>query len=425
MTTPLQLTEDYIFARDLREATAKIYHASTKALLKHFGATPIEEIDHRAVLSWRKTFLTKDKSKRSWNTYSSHLRTIWGYAIKHGMLTHTQTNPFKETCVTPAKRASKTIDGDVIQQARNWLNAMEGEERCTHQRSQITPAWFWLAVFEVFYYTGIRLNALLHVRYKDIDWDAQMILIRGETEKTHREFSVPIMPGLAPHIRLILDKAKRAGFCADDQLFNVNRFSRYYRGKEMTLDQVEAMYTKLTTKMGARITPHRFRHTLASDLMKQPERNIHLTKNLLNHSNLATTMSYIEVDYGHMREVLHERSVVQGALRRVRREDTSIKPLPHTESHRLSNDSTAQLPPPKALEQMSKAIGLSCGFELEQILSYVAARVGRPNELISRETPPPSELSAINALLTSPFKNTTASTSGAMVYAAGPTKNGL
>lgn len=86
----------------------------------------------------------------------------------------------------------------------------------------------------------------------------------------------------------------------------------------MNIDQVESMYGKLTDKIGIlRMTPHRFRHTLATDLMKQPERNIPntITKALLlNHSNLATTDDYIEADYDHMRAVLHERSRAQGAL---------------------------------------------------------------------------------------------------------------
>ena len=60
--------------------------------------------------------------------------------------------------------------------------------------------------------------------------------------------------------------------------------------------------------------------------MKQPERNIHLTKSLLNHSNIATTMSYIEADYDHMREVLHERSLHQGALQLVRHADETGAP---------------------------------------------------------------------------------------------------
>lgn len=412
--TPLKLTEEYIFARDLRAATAKIYLASTKRLIQHFRATPVEEIDHRAVLGWRKNFLASGGGKRSWNTYSSHLRTIWSYAIRHGMLTHIKINPFNETCVTPPKRTNKTVEGAVIQQARSWLIAMEGEERTTHERSHITPAWFWLTVYEVFYYTGIRLNALLHIRVKDVDWDNQMILIRGETEKTHREFSVPIMPGLAPHIRLILDKAHGAGLSLDDQLFNVNRFSRHYRGREMTLDQVEAMYRKLTKKVGARVTPHRFRHTLATDLMKQPDSNIHLTKNLLNHSNIATTMNYIQVDYDHMREVLHERSVVQGALRRVRREDTSNTPLIQTRSRQLTPVSPPSKLPPRALEQTSKDIGQTSDAELEKILNYVTDCINQRHEQISRLAQPPGTLSAINTNVNSMFRKTVTNASCAV-----------
>ncbi|MGL3314498.1 site-specific integrase [Pseudomonas aeruginosa] len=325
--TPHQLTEEYIFAHDLREASAKIYRAATKALLKHFGPTAtVQEVDHRSVLGWRRKVLEQGLSKRSWNTYSNHLRTIWGYAIEHELVTHSQVNPFRKTTVIPPRRASKTVAAEAILRARNWLNMQVGAERCTGDRARITPAWFWLCTFEVFYYTGIRLNALLCIRKRDIDWDNQLILIRGETEKTHKEFVVPITEGLVPHLSRLLQEADRAGFADDDQLFNVNRFSPHYKSKVMNSDQVEAMYRKLTEKVGVRMTPHRFRHTLATDLMKAPERNIHLTKCLLNHSNIQTTMSYIEADYDHMRAVLHARSLAQGALESVRKVDYSGSP---------------------------------------------------------------------------------------------------
>ncbi|HHQ4229943.1 TPA: site-specific integrase [Pseudomonas aeruginosa] len=325
--TPQQLTEEYIFAHDLREASAKIYRAATKALLKHFGPTAtVQDVDHRAVLGWRRKVLEQGLSKRSWNTYSNHLRTIWGYAIEHELVTHSQVNPFRKTTVIPPRRASKTVAAEAILRARNWLNMQVGAECCAGERARITPAWFWLCTFEVFYFTGIRLNALLCIRKRDIDWENQLILIRGETEKTHKEFVVPITEGLVPHLSRLLQEADRAGFVDDDQLFNVNRFSPHYKSKVMNSDQVEAMYRKLTEKVGVRMTPHRFRHTLATDLMKAPERNIHLTKCLLNHSNIQTTMSYIEADYDHMRTVLHARSLAQGALENVRKVDYSGSP---------------------------------------------------------------------------------------------------
>ena len=322
MNTPLELTQDYIFTHDLREASGKIYLASTRALLRHFGhSVSVKDIDHRSILGWRRKVLAEGLTKQSWNTYSNHLRSVWGYAIEQGTLTHCAINPFKKTTVNPPRRASKTIDRNAIRTAREWIKSMVIEEHCTNKRSKITPAWFWLTVYEMFYYSGIRINALLNLRYRDIDWDNRLIQVQADTEKTHREFFIPIPVGLEPHIRRLLDAADEIGFEPNDQIFNVNRFSSHYRSKVMNIDQVEGMYRKLIEKMGVRMTPHRFRHTLATDLMRQPERNIHLTKSLLNHSNIATTLSYIETDYDHMRTVLHERSLIQGAVALERRVD--------------------------------------------------------------------------------------------------------
>jgi integrase len=58
------------------------------------------------------------------------------------------------------------------------------------------------------YYTGIRLNALLTLRYRDVDWVNKIITVQADTEKTHREFSIPIMPGLEPHIMRLLESAR-------------------------------------------------------------------------------------------------------------------------------------------------------------------------------------------------------------------------
>lgn len=325
MSPALSLTHDYILTHVLRDSSAKTYLAATRALLRHFGDDiSLEKIDHRAVLAWRREELQRGLAKRSWNTYSNHLRAVWGYAIEHGTVQHTSINPFKKTTVVPPKRASKTVARDGIRCAREWLKSLIGEEHFTQKRSKVTPAWFWLVVFEMFYYTGIRLNALLMLRVHDVDWGSKMITVQADTEKTHREFSIPIMQGLEPHLKRLLEAAHALGFEPHDQLFNVNRFSKHYRSAAMNIDQIEGMYKKLTLQLGIRMTPHRFRHTLATDLMKQPERNIHITKSLLNHSNIATTLSYIEVDYDHMRSVLHERSLVQGAFTFEKRVDEHI-----------------------------------------------------------------------------------------------------
>ncbi|MFA0997255.1 tyrosine recombinase XerC, partial [Pseudomonas syringae] len=301
-------------------------------------------------------------SKRSWNTYSSHLRTVYRYAMEHGLV-DLKVNPLKETRVTPTKRPKKTINTDAIVRARNWLNILVQDERATGNRTEITPAWFWLAVFEMFYYTGIRLNALICLRYADIDMGQRLIRVRGETEKTHREFMIPIPDGLMPHLKLLMEIAHKVGFAPTDQIFNVNRFSGHYSRSQMNSNQVEAMYKKLTAMTGVRMTPHRFRHTIASEMMRQPERNIHITKNLLNHSNIATTMEYIEPDYDVMREVMNERG----------KRPAKINYLAKSDAANRQSARTGKKAPAKHLTQRS-------------VISSPAVKSGS----LSQPTPPPA-----------------------------------
>ncbi|QIQ70849.1 site-specific integrase [Pseudomonas coronafaciens] len=362
MTLP-ELTQEYILTHDLRPDTVKIYWAATKSYVRFFGNRLASETTHRDMLDWRRSELER-VSKRSWNTYSSHLRTVYRYAMEHGLV-ELKVNPLKETRVIPTKRPKKTINTDAIVRARNWLNILVQEERATGNRTEITPAWFWLAVFEMFYYTGIRLNALICLRYADIDLGQRLIRVRGETEKTHREFMIPIPDGLMPHMKLLMEIAHKVGFAPTDQIFNVNRFSGHYSRSQMNSDQVEAMYKKLTAMTGVRMTPHRFRHTIASEMMRQPERNIHITKNLLNHSNIATTMEYIEPDYDVMREVMNERG----------KRPAKINYLPKSDAANRESERTGKKAPAKHLTQRS-------------VISSPAVKSGS----LSQPTPPPAPL---------------------------------
>ncbi|UIN12397.1 tyrosine-type recombinase/integrase [Yersinia ruckeri] len=51
---------------------------------------------------------------------------------------------------------------------------------------------------------------------------------------------------------------------------------------------------------------HRFRHTVATNLMKSPDRNIQAVKRLLGHSSLRPTLEYIDEDIDSLRELLEQ-----------------------------------------------------------------------------------------------------------------------
>lgn len=100
----------------------------------------------------------------------------------------------------------------------------------------------------------------------------------------------------------------------EEQIFNVNRFSAFRQGKQMNASQVTTCFNRMSLRLGFRITPHRFRHTLATDLMSFPDRNLHAVQQLLGHTDLRSTLQYISTDLGMLREVLNKRSPVPNTL---------------------------------------------------------------------------------------------------------------
>ncbi len=237
----------------------------------------------------------------SWNSYVRHLRALWNFGIDQGLLTCSK-NPFKGVAVSEPKKPKKTLNLEQIANARWALAQMVAWEKEHEQRSRITPAWFWQIVNETFYATGLRLNQVLNVRLADVRLRERLIIATVEGSKNRREYPVPISSKYLPYITTLVDRATLQGFKPDDQLFNVNRFSAYHRRKEMNQWQVESCYAKISEITNSRISPHRFRHTIGTDLMKKPERNLHLVKELLGHTNIKTTLEYVTVDVEMLRE---------------------------------------------------------------------------------------------------------------------------
>ena len=89
----------------------------------------------------------------------------------------------------------------------------------------------------------------------------------------------------------------------ESQLFNINLFSNAVKrkGEKMTNDQVSYIFKVISKYTGIISSPHRFRHTAATNLMKKPE-NLYIAKQLLGHKDVKVTLSYIEDNIDSIRE---------------------------------------------------------------------------------------------------------------------------
>ena len=104
----------------------------------------------------------------------------------------------------------------------------------------------------------------------------------------------------------MMKAAAERGATHADMLFNASRFD----GRKNILTDVMAyqplcgFFRRLSTECRCVITPHRFRHTIATDMMKSPDRNLKVVQTLLGHSSVAVTLEYVKGNMDSLRVAL-------------------------------------------------------------------------------------------------------------------------
>ncbi len=295
------LLEEYFFSKALRPETEMSYRRVVAVFRKFIGNDMLpDEVTNRELILWRRDMLGRGLTTSTWNNKVRHLRAIYNQGIKKKWLT-LKENPLNETQVPPGSKRKKVLSRDQLVKVNLVLGQFE--ERENHWPGQcrpcaIYPAWYWRTVFDVLRSTGMRQNQLLHVRLKDVNLETNSILLCKKGSKTHREWLVPIVNFLSDRMRILVDRAIAQGAEPEDYLFDVKRFLNPLGevGPEPAIQPVRSFFTRLTKECGFKVTPHRFRHTLATEMMKSPDRNLAMVKGLLGHRSVSTTLEYVELD---------------------------------------------------------------------------------------------------------------------------------
>lgn len=141
------------------------------------------------------------------------------------------------------------------------------------------------------YYTGLRVSPLCNLLVGDISFNPMRsgkesvpgsIRSIGKGKKPHL---VPMDPRLAP---VVGDYLRNNPGKSYDRLLRIN-------GKPISTRAVQRMVARWGKAVGvANCTPHRFRHTFATELLARGVK-LEVIQKLLNHSNLATTQIYARV----------------------------------------------------------------------------------------------------------------------------------
>ncbi len=306
------ILQDYFFSKSLRPATEWSYRKVINSFRRYIGDNLLPgEVDRQIVLNWRRHVLNKQGlSSITWNNKVAHMRAIFNHALLYDLVV-LKHNPFNGVIVRPDVKRKKTLTQSEIEKIYLIMEAREREEHVgimDKSRSALRPAWFWLTVVDILRYTGMRQNQLLHIRLGDVNLNDGWINLRSEASKNHKEHRVPIARVLRPRLERLVAAAIDKGANQADQLFNISRFDGRKESITENMDNppLRSFFRRLSVECRCTISPHRFRHTIATEMMKSPDRNLKVVQTLLGHSSIAVTLEYVEGDIDSLRLALEE-----------------------------------------------------------------------------------------------------------------------
>jgi integrase/recombinase XerD len=153
------------------------------------------------------------------------------------------------------------------------------------------------AIVEVLYSCGLRVSELVNLRISDMYLEERFLRIIG---KGNKERLAPIGGKAILALKLYLaGRSAKAQRCADDAVF-LNR-----RGAKLTTVMVFLITKDLAAKAGITkaISPHTFRHSFATHLIKGGA-DLRAVQEMLGHESITTTEIYTHLDREYLRKAI-------------------------------------------------------------------------------------------------------------------------
>ena len=163
------------------------------------------------------------------------------------------------------------------------------------------------AILSMFLGTGIRVNELTNLRIKDIDFSAKEISV---IRKGGKKDTVSVTPSSLQDLNHYLEVRKEKYKAGDGE--NEYLFVKLYKGRTepLTNRAVEDIVYKYTKSFDKRMSPHKLRHTYATNLAEQTNGDIPLIMNQLGHTQSDISLLYINTSREKQRkaaELLDQR----------------------------------------------------------------------------------------------------------------------
>jgi len=240
--------------------------------------TDLKQTDIRSYMASRHR---QGLSSTSLQRELSAIRSFFNFLLKNQL---TDNNP-GQYIKAPKKtrKLPKTLDVDQI---KSLLEAG------TNSTIEIRD----LAMFELFYSSGIRLSELAQLNLTDIDLTDKSLMVRSG--KGGKSRMLPIGSKAVAAINTWLEHRIKSITSTETALFISTR------GTRLGQRSIELRLKQWCKKKGIaeHIHPHMLRHSFATHLLESSQ-DLRAVQELLGHSNISTTQIYTHLDFQHLADV--------------------------------------------------------------------------------------------------------------------------
>jgi integrase len=265
----------------IKPRTRHYWRQRLAALIKSWpglNETEVRKITHADCKKWASTYV-KTASPTNYNNTVAILRHILNVAIEAGVIYSNPAAALKRAAIRGKEIALPTIDK---------FNALIAEMRAGHSRDSINCADFASGLA----FTGCRVGEAREIAWRDIDFDAGEIVVRGDADTGTKNWELRRVP-LIPDARALFERMRsdRPGEPLDAKVFRVSECQK-------SLDRA-------AKKVGAdRITHHDLRHLFATRCIESGV-DIPTVSRWLGHKDGGALAMKT---YGHLRR---EHSIAQ------------------------------------------------------------------------------------------------------------------
>jgi integrase/recombinase XerD len=216
-------------------------------------------------------------------------------------------NPFRKIKISikEGKYLPKTIPKPNIVQLFNSVYSIKDtlqQGSTTTNRTIVRD----IAILELLFSSGVRVAELCYLRKENVDLQRGCVKIMG---KGRRERLVPLcgvedIRAIALYANLFQEEIDSGGW------FFINRDGK--RFSEQSVRLMIKKYAKVAN-LRDRITPHMFRHSVATQLLENGV-DIRYIQTFLGHSSITTTQIYAQVTEESQRQVIEGRHPRKGYM---------------------------------------------------------------------------------------------------------------